>query len=183
MFNKFIDNIIKRVGIAGEYDPLVLPQKLHSNLMEYLSDNEEIKCIIKNHRAIHNAEKWTDKNTFFNSWCILTNRRLLILRNLQYVKIFREIDFMKIDDYSIEKSDDSIVIKIITSGIQDTIEFSRYLVKHADKFSQKFTDTVKHYRQNYIPAGQRIFTLECPKCTSAVMQEDKFCSNCGSSLA
>ena len=147
MFNKLIDNIFKKVGFYGPDNPLALPQKLHSSLKDYLSDNEEIICSIKNHRAVHNAPNWKDKNTFFNSWCILTNKRLLILRNLNYVKIFREIHISKIDDYSVQKSEDNIVINIITTGRQDTIEFSKYLVNHADKFSQKFTDAVTSLRK------------------------------------
>lgn len=183
MFNKLIDNIIKRVGFAGQKDPMVLPEKLHSRIIEYLSDNEEIRCSIKNHRAVHYANNWQDKNTFFNSWCILTDKRLLILRNLNYVKVFREIHIPKIDDYSIEKSEDNIVINILTSGIKDTIEFSKYLVSHADKFSDKFTDTVKHVKGKYMADYQGIIKLECPNCTKLVLDDDKFCSNCGSSLA
>lgn len=183
MFNKLIDNIIKKVGFAGPEDPVALPEKLHSSVKEYLSGNEEIRCSIKNHRAVHNANNWNDKNTFFNSWCILTNRRLLILRNFDYVKVFREIDIPRIEDYRIEKSEDNINIKITTSGILDTIEFPRYLVSHADKFSNKFADTVKHCKEKYLVDNQGIIKLECPKCKKPVSEGDKFCSGCGSRLA
>lgn len=183
MFNKLIDNIKKSVSFAGPKNPLALPEKLHSNIRQYLSENEEIRCSIKNHRAIHNANNWKNKNTFFNSWCILTDKRLLILRNLNYVKVFREIHIPKIDDYRIEKSEDNLVISIITSGIKDSIEFSRHLVSHADKFSDKFTDTVKQCKEKYLIDKQGIIKLQCTKCRKLVLQEDKFCSNCGSGLA
>lgn len=182
MFNKLIDNLKRSVSFAGPQNPLALPEKLHSNIKEYLSENEEIRCSIKNHRAIHNANSWRNRNTFFNSWCILTDKRLLILRNLNYVKVFREIEIPKIDDYRIEKSVDNLVINISTSGKKDTIEFSRHLVGHADKFSDKFTDTVKQCKEKYTVDNNGIIKSVCPKCSNLVLQQDKFCSNCGSSL-
>jgi hypothetical protein len=182
MFSNIIETFKKKISLTANYDPVTLPKLLHNNIREYLANNEDIKCSIKNYRAIHNADKWRDRNTFYNSWCILTDKRLLILRNLNYVKVFREIQVPKIDDYSIEKSDDNIMVKIITSGVEDRIEFSRYLIDHAVKFTDKFTNLVKTSKEKYIVDKQGRIKMKCPKCSKAISEEDKFCSNCGSSL-
>ena len=90
---------------------------------------------------------------------------------------------MSKDDFRIEKSVDSLVINIVTSGIDDTVEFSRYLLEHADRFSAKFSDAVNRLRDLQSVNRSGLDKLECPSCTKIVYENDKFCSHCGSSLA
>lgn len=183
MFDKFIEKFLQKITFAALDDPINPPKKLHGSIKEFLPDNESILCTVRNYRAIHNAKNWKDRNTFFNSWCILTDRRLLIIRNLDYVKVFREIHLPRIEDFRIEKSLDNLIIKIITSGIEDTVEFSRYLLDHAERFSIKFSDAVIRFREVQLFNSSGLVKLECPKCAKMVFENDKFCSHCGSSLA
>src|SRR3970282_1909648 len=79
-----------------------LPLGLKSGLTKYLSRDEDLLFTLRDFRAIYKAPRWIDSNTFFNSWFILTNKRIIIAKNSSSFKRFRDIPHNKISQIDYE---------------------------------------------------------------------------------
>ena len=71
-----------------------LPERIKTGLNKYLKDDEEILVTLSNYRAVYRAPKFLDSNTFYSSWFILTNDRIVIARNSSNFKRFRDIPLL-----------------------------------------------------------------------------------------
>jgi hypothetical protein len=166
MFN-LIEKLSDVLSLGKAADPTQISGKLKESILLNLTDGERIVHCIKNFRAFHNAKNFKDKNMFFNSWCILTDRRLLIIRNLSYFKLFTEIHLPKISDHKVEKSEADLVITLISEATEDIIEFSKNTLGFAEEFSDILVKTLKEAADKY----------------SLGKQQSKFCSDCGHRLS
>lgn len=158
-----------------------LPSELNRSLSGYLSPGEAILLTLRNYRAIYKAPNWIDSNTYFNSWFILTDKRILILRNSSSFKMFRDIALDEISrtHYEIEKLEPRITI--ISPGKEDRIEFLRGATKHCEHIGKKVNEALEISRQNS-QLSMKKDTMNCPKCASKVPWKSNFCSECGQSL-
>lgn len=158
-----------------------LPRELNGSLSSYLSPGEEILLTLRNYRAIYKAPKWIDSNTYFNSWFILTDRRILILRNSSSFKLFRDIALDEVSRtlYEMEKLEPRLTI--ISPGKEDRIEFVSEVTKHCEDIGKKVNEALEKSRQ-YSQLSREKDTMYCPNCGSKIPRKSNFCPECGTSL-
>ncbi|HEX9667398.1 MAG TPA: zinc-ribbon domain-containing protein [Thermodesulfobacteriota bacterium] len=158
-----------------------LPQDLKESLSSYLSQGEEISLTLRNYRAIYKAPKWIDSNTYFNSWFILTDQRILILRNSSSFKLFRDIPLDEVSRTLYEMDGSDPRLTIITPGKEDRIEFVSEVIRHCDDIGKKLNEALEKNRQYYNTTPEKD-TLHCFNCGTRIPKKSNFCPECGKSL-
>jgi hypothetical protein len=150
-----------------------LPIGIKSGLSKYLTTDEEVLFILRDFRAIYKAPRWIDSNTFFNSWFILTNKRIVIAKNSSSFKRFRDIPYNSISkvDYETGLLESRLIIHSPRSV--DIIEFIGEARKHSEGLDQRLNRVIK----------SAVFeTVICANCECKLPMGSKFCSECGSKL-
>ena len=158
-----------------------IPHRIQTGLDKYLNDDEEILFRLLNYRAIYKAPKWVDSNTFFNSWFVLTNHRIVIARNSSSFKRFRDIPLHDITQIFYEFEDTEGRISITCPGKEDIIEFSKATQPHFNSLEKTLKDAIesaKDHRMVDIDMGSII----CSKCGSKIGSDSKFCPECGARI-
>jgi hypothetical protein len=158
-----------------------LPSELNGSLSSYLSPGEEILLTLRNYRAIYKAPTWIDSNTYFNSWFILTDQRIIILRNSSSFKMFRDIALDEVTRtlYEMEKLEPRLTI--ISPGKEDRIEFVSEVTKHCEDIGKKVNEALEKSRQLSQLSTEKN-TICCSNCGSKVPRKSNFCPECGRSL-
>ncbi len=158
-----------------------LPERIQTGLNKYLKDDEKILLTLMDYRAIYRAPKFVDSNTFFNSWFILTNDRIIIARNSSNFKRFRDIPLLDITQIFYEIDNTEPRISITTPGKEDIIEFMRAASAHCQDLEKVIDGAIENAKSRKRHTGKDDFVL-CSKCGSQVLSESKYCSECGSRL-
>jgi len=177
----FIESIQGYINKLESKNFTELPTGLQSGLLRYLSQGEEILLTLRDYRAIYKAPKWIDSNTYFNSWFILTDQRILILRNSSSFKLFRDIPLDEISRtlYEMERLEPRITI--ITPGKEDRIEFVSAVMKHCEDMYKRLNEALEKNRLNSKTAMEKD-TIHCFNCGSKIPGRSNFCPECGKSL-
>ncbi|NIP39136.1 MAG: zinc ribbon domain-containing protein [Candidatus Dadabacteria bacterium] len=182
--SSILEKLSNLFSLGQPSDPTELSDKLAQSISSNLNDGEQLVHCIRNHRAFHNAKSFNKKNMFFNSICILTDRRLIIIRNLDYFKLFREINLAAVRNHRIEKSVDDLVINLNTGPTEeDIIEFSKHALSFAEEFSKVFEQTLIAAKEKYPVSTNGIPQKKCGGCGKLVDQGSKFCHECGHKLS
>ena len=150
-----------------------LPLGLKSGLTKYLTHDEELLFTLRDFRAIYKAPRWIDSNTFFNSWFILTNRRIIIARNSSSFKRFRDIPYKTINQIEYETGILESRLILHSPRTIDIIEFIGESKKHSEGLEQK----ILRIKEQAISD-----TVFCSKCESKIPKGSKFCSECGEKI-
>ncbi len=157
-----------------------LPSGIKIGLTKHLEPGEEILITLRNFRAIYKAPTLMDSNTFFNSWFILTNRRIIIAKNSSSFKKFRDIPYNTI--YQIHYETGMLDSKLIihSPGTVDTIEFLRESRIYHEDLDIKVNRAVEEFKKwgKYPDLGM----IQCPQCGIKIPKESKFCLECGKSI-
>ena len=155
-----------------------IPERIKPGLHKYLNDNEEILLTLLNYRAIYKAPRWLDSNTFFNSWFVLTNERIVIARNSSRFKRFRDIPLNEITQVFYEFEESEGKISITCPGKEDIIEFSKGTAPHFETLEKQLNHALGNAKE--LNRGkQDTETILCTKCGSKIDSESKFCPECG----
>ena len=177
-----IVNAIKDfMGSLVTHNYTELPQRIQTGLDKYLKDNEEILFTLLDYRAIYRAPRFIDSNTFFNSWLILTNDRIIIARNSSTFKRFRDIPLTDITQIFYELDNTEPRISITTPGKEDVIEFMRAASAHCEGLDKKIDSAIEQAKIRKTQSGEDEFVL-CNKCGSKLLSHSKYCSECGSRI-
>ena len=177
--SSIIEKLSNIFSLGTPSDATELSDKLKESILSNLKDGEQLIHSIRNFRAFCDAKSYQDKNTYFNSWCILTDRRLLIIRNLDHFNLFREIALPEVTDHKIEKSEAEVIITFTTAKAKDVIEFSKNAVSFAVEFSDILVKTLKTAKDKHSITKDGKIEKKCDDCGIFVAQETKFCSDCG----
>lgn len=169
------------VGSLVTHNYSELPQRIQTGLNKYLRDDEDILLTLLDHKAVYRAPKFIDSNTYFNSWFILTNDRIIIARNSYKFKRFRDIPLLDITQIFYELDYTEPKITITTPGKEDIIEFTRAASADCVDLDKKIDSAIENAKTRKLQAVKDDFTL-CNKCGSKVLSESKYCSECGSRL-
>lgn len=155
-----------------------LPERIQKGLYKYINDKEEILFTILDYRAMYKAPRWIDSNTFFNSWFILTNERIIIARNSSGFKRFRDIPLHEITQIFYEFDESEGKISITCPGKEDIIEFSKATFPYYESLEKKLNQALENSKElNRI--NQDADHILCTKCGSRINSESKYCPECG----
>ncbi len=182
LINPLIESIQGIINKLESTNYTELPEELKTGLSSYLETDEEILLTLRNYRAIYKAPKWIDSNTYFNSWFILTDQRILILRNSSSLKMFRDIALDEVSRtlYETEKLGPRVTIRS-PGGNEDRIDFAHGVLKHCDDIGKKINEAVEKYRQTSRLAQEKDM-MYCNNCGSRIPKDSNFCPECGKSL-
>lgn len=158
-----------------------LPPNVRSGLSNHLTPGEDILITLKNYRAIYKAPKWVDSNTFFNSWFILTNLRILILRNSSSFKMFRDIPLELISETNYEMDTLEPRIKFSSQGREDIIEFSKRAISYCSGIEHMIKDALANVTifKKDSPDSETIY---CNNCGTTIPKQSNYCIECGAKL-
>ena len=158
-----------------------LPESVQIGLNKYLNDGEQIIITLLNYRAIYKAPKFIDCNTFFQSWFILTDDRIIIARNSSKFKRFRDISLTDITQIFYELDETEPKISITTPGNEDIIEFMRAGAEHCKNLDMQINLAIENAK-TINSKGVNYEYILCKKCGSKVLSQSKYCSECGSRI-
>lgn len=178
---QILDSIKNYINSQKAQNFTELPKGVKDGLSKSLKQDEEVLFTVRNFRAIYKAPRWVDSNTFFNSWFILTDQRIIIARNSSSFKGFRDISLNTISetDYVVENLESSLTIH--SPGRVDTIEFLREARPYCEGLEEKVNEALEKVRgRENLPQTQEV--LLCNECGSKVAIQSKFCPECGMKL-
>jgi len=178
LVTQILERLKKYINGQKEHNFTELPPRAKNGLLKYLKQGEEVLFTVRNFRAIYKAPRWLDSNTFFNSWFILTNQRIIIAKNSSSFKRFRDIplDTIKQTDYEREALESRLTIH--SPGGVDIIEFLR----EARGFCEDLEEKVNRALEGARKRGEYLQSLDlvlCFRCNSKIPKGSKFCSECG----
>ena len=169
------------ISIFGTRNYTELPQGIRKGLEKYLNNGENILITLLDFRAIYKAPTFLESNTFFNSWFILTNNRVIIARNSSGFKRFRDIPLDTITQIYSELDNMDPKITINSPGNEDIIEFPKQTSEHCATLEKSLRDAIENVKNSHTEPGDMDFIF-CPKCGSKTLKTGHFCSECGSRL-
>jgi len=178
---RILENVKKHINERSAQNFTELPPGAKKGLSKYLKQDEEIMFVVRNFRAMYKAPRWIDSNTFFNSWFILTNRRIIIAKNSPSFKRFRDISLETISEIDHEKESSDYRLTISSPGKVDMIEFLRESIAYCEGLEQKLNEAFEKARQSEF-AHRTVDSVFCNECGSKVSVQSKFCSECGLKL-
>lgn len=180
MFNRILQSLKESLHKRGKKHFTELPSGIKTGLTKYLKPGEEVLFTLLNFRAIYKATTLIDSNTFFNSWFILTNRRIIVARNSSSFKKFRDIPHNSIDQIDYETGVLEPRLTIRSPGTVDIIEFLRESKIYREDLDIKINRAIEEAKKAEKHPG--IFdTIFCLQCGSKIPRASKFCSECGKS--
>jgi DNA-directed RNA polymerase subunit RPC12/RpoP len=178
MFNQIFQRLREALDRRKKKNFTELPSGIKTDLTRYLNPGEEILFTLLNFRAIYKAPTLMDSNTFFNSWFILTNRRIIVAKNSSSFKKFRDIPHNTIDQIHYETGALDSRLRIHSPGTVDIIEFLRESKMYREDLEIRVNRAIEEAKkaEKHTEASDMIF---CPQCGSKIPKESKFCSECG----
>ncbi len=176
-----LDTLMDILGRLETRNYTDLPRGVHQGLMKYLEENERPLVTLLNFRAIYRAPRWLDSNTFFNTWFILTERRIVIARNSSVFKRFRDIPLDSITQIYCELDHTEPRLTVNSPGHEDIIEFHKKSSAHCASLEESLKDAIDNAKKTRKHHGDENFTF-CGKCGSKILRGSHFCSECGAML-
>ena len=176
-----VDSIKDLVGSFITTNYTELPENINSGLQKYLKGDEEVILTLMNYRAIYKAPKFIDSNTFFNSWFILTNNKIIVARNSSTFKRFRDIPLVDITQIFYELDNTEPRISITTPGNEDIIEFMKAGAEHCQNLEITIESALENAKKRIIQPDSKEY-MKCNKCGSKIQSQSKYCSECGARI-
>ncbi len=175
-----VDTIRNLVGKFSNQNFTELPDSIRTGLHKYLDSGENIVSTVRLNRAIYKAPRWGDSNSFYNSWFVLTEKRIVIAKNSSKFNRFRDIPLAEITQtfYEVDRSEPRI--SITSPGTEDVFEFSKssaHLCSHVEGILENTLDKAK---ENYLHSDTNY--VHCNECGSKILRNSKFCAECGMKL-
>ena len=163
-------NLLGRIQDPSGKQLFMLPEKIKSGLLQLLTGDEEFILSLKTQRAIHKAPISRDSNTFYNSYAILTTRRLIIAKDGTKLNIFRELDLASINSQSYEKKHGKPQLSIFSLNSKYTLSFPPNSFTEAEEFVSAFTMALNEssLKETY-----------CQGCGKKIPADSVYCSHCG----
>ncbi|MGA7104669.1 MAG: PH domain-containing protein, partial [Candidatus Deferrimicrobiaceae bacterium] len=158
-----------------------IPPGIREGVEKYISIGETILVTLLDWRAMHKAPKFVDSNTFFNSWFILTSRRIIIAKNSSEFKRFRDIPLKDITQIFYELDNRAPRVSITSPGHEDIIDFPRQASHLCAGLEGRISAAIANSRdmRDDLPGADYI---QCTGCGSSVPGRSHYCPECGAKL-
>lgn len=152
-----------------------IPPKLREDLLNDLEDGESLLKCVQSLSSTYKPKSWLDRNTFFNTFFILTSRRLIIARNSRELKIFRDINLDQIQKYRIETGKKGHnIIEIQSFDSQDTVVIHRTLTEEVEEVKKLIPRQIEQQEKSH--GNKQVY---CMHCGVKISESSRFCSSCG----
>lgn len=176
-----MDAVKNLVGMLETRNYSDLPPGIREGVEKYIYRGETILVTLLNWRAIYKAPKFVDSNTYFNSWFVLTSRRIIIARNSSGFKKFRDIPLKDITQIFYELDNTEPKISITTPGHEDIIQFRRQASHLCATLEEAIDAAIANSR--YIKDDFAIADyIHCGSCGKSVPGRSHYCPECGAKL-
>ncbi len=176
-----LDTVKNLMGMLETRNYSELPSGIREGVEKYINSGESILLTLLNWRAIYKAPRFVDSNTFFNSWFILTSRRIIIARNSARFKRFRDIPLKDITQIFYELDNTEPRVSITSPGHEDIIDFPRQASHLCADLEERINSVIADSRNiNYEPAGQDY--IQCAGCGNDIPGRSRFCPECGAKI-
>jgi len=158
-----------------------LPPGIREGIEKYVDGGETILATMLDWRAMYRAPKFVDSNTFFNSWFILTSRRIIIAKNSSEFKRFRDIPLKNITQIFYEFDNRTPRVSITSPGHEDIIDFPKHASQLCTGLEEKINAAIANSRDmgDDVPGADYV---QCTRCGSSVPGRSHFCPECGAKL-
>ena len=166
-------------GILKKISDLFLgsPKIDSEELRELIGENDSVVFTIQTLSCTYKPRAWIDRNAFFRSMLILTEKRVLILKNSSRVNVLRDIELDAITNHKLSSAKSKgLKLEIKTVDAEDIITFHQQYRKEFEEFSEKFKDAMKRFIELSSESGETLF---CMHCGTKIPVASVFCSSCG----
>ena len=178
---QIMESIKNMLGYFVTSNYTELPERIKTGIEKYIGPDEAILLTLRNYRAIYRAPRWIDSNTFFNSWMVLTDSRIIIARNSSKFKRFRDIPLTEITQIFYELDQDEPRLTITSPGKEDVIQFTRGGAPYCKGLDTKINAAMATAKEKKKHAVDDT-SVTCNKCGSKVPAESKYCPECGARM-
>lgn len=166
-------SIWKRIADFFISPPSVDPVEMK----EVIGEDDSVVLSVPTVNSTYKPRAWIDRNTFFRSLLILTEKRLLILKSGSAANVLRDIELDTITHHrfgSAKKKGLSLEIKTVEA--EDVIRFHRQYEKEFEKLAEKFPEVLGKKLESSAAGGETVF---CMYCGMKIPAQSVFCSFCG----
>jgi hypothetical protein len=176
-----MDSVKNLMGMLETRNYTDLPPSIREGVEKYINRGETILLTLLDWRAIYKATRFIDSNTFFNSWFILTSRRIIIARNSSGFKRFRDIPLKEITHMFYELDNTEPRVSITSPGHEDIIVFPRQ-ASHLCAGLQEIIDSAIASSRNINDDHEGPDFIQCAGCGTNIPGRSRFCPECGVKL-
>ena len=168
-----IKNFINSLFDPSGKDLLLLPEKIKQDLSVSFNDDEDIVISMKTERSIYRAASAKDSNTFYKTFAIITNKRVVLAKDSSSLKIFREIPLDQVNSLLYEEVNNKPTIHIDALNAKYILSMPPRSFDEAKIFFDKFNETHKS------GASEAEY---CRHCGKKILQDSVYCSHCGEKI-
>ena len=159
-------------------DFFLAPPKIDSDeLRELLGEDDSVLLTVQTLSCTYKPRAWVDRNTFFRSILMLTEKRILLLKNSSKVNILRDIEFDTITHHKFGSTrSKGLKLEIKTVDAEDSIMFHQQYRNEFEELSEKFEEVMSQAIELSTGTGETFF---CMHCGAKIPAASVFCSSCG----
>ncbi|MDP2676727.1 MAG: zinc ribbon domain-containing protein [bacterium] len=151
-----------------------MPEAIKRGIQEKYEE-DTVLLTLKSDHIRHEGLKFTssDNNTFYQSWLVLTDKRIIAARNSSTFKEFVSTPYAMLEPLSILFSfADGMLTFNEKNGKSYKVEF----LKYADEYFEELDITLREM-------ADRAQHKKCPHCGREIEQESNFCPGCGRDIS
>lgn len=168
-----IKNIYLSLFDPSGKDLLSLPERIKNDLSLSLSGDEKIIVSMKSDRIIYRAGSSRDSNTFYKTFAVLTNKRIIIAKNSNSLKIFRDFQLNQVNSLLYEEVASKPTIHV------DALNSKYILSMPPGSFAE--TKTFFDTFNSSLEQGKQLNNF-CSKCGNKIHSDSVYCSHCGNKI-
>lgn len=159
-------------------DFFLAPPKIDSDeLRELLGEDDSVLLTVQTLSCTYKPRAWVDRNTFFRSILMLTEKRILLLKNSSKVNVLRNIEFDTITHHKFGSTrSKGLKLEIKTVDAEDSIMFHQQYRNEFEELSEKFEEVMAQAIELSTGTGETFF---CMHCGAKIPAASVFCSSCG----
>ncbi len=177
MSNKsLLKSIITFLNLDGEKkERSYIPESLKEDILSDLEGDDSLLICIESLSSTYMPKNWFDRNTFFNTYFIVTRKRVVIAKSSSELKIFRDIDLDQIQKYKFSKAKRGHnILALDCFDSKDKIVIHKTLTDEVEELKKIFEEQYKE-----IGGTSEKDFIFCMHCGVKIPLASKFCSSCG----
>lgn len=174
--NSFLKNIISFLNLNGQKkEKSYIPESLKKDVLDDIGSDDSLLICIESLSSTYRPKNWFDRNTFFNTYLIVTKKRVIVAKNSSELKIFRDIDLDQIRKHKFSRAKRGHnIIELDCFDSKDKIVIHKTLSEEVNELKKIF-----EHQLNEIESNLEKDFIFCIHCGFKIPTASKFCSSCG----